>query len=276
MHLPANTFSARHESRGERTSGSSDGTQITAAGSIDTKGSWVDLGGVTSFAYEGFTVICMVNGGTDVLFDIGISDGTNRFVIAEDIEYAGRKQVDEQNLALHIPVHVPAGSQLSARCQSSTASDFFRLHLIGHSANPGGYPGFSRAVKLFTVNGSRGTAIDPGGTANTKGSWTELIASCPADVGAIFGVVGFNGDVTRAATASMLLDIGIGAASSEFVLVPDMSIAWEATWDGPNDVFFQPIGVNIPEGSRVAARAQCSLNTAGDRTVDLALYGLGL
>lgn len=276
MHLPANTFNARHESRGEAT-GTSSGTAVTASASANTKGSWTALGAATSFAYEGITIYCARNSATaDYVVDIGIDDGSgNNFVLVADLHYSGLRQANEHNMALHIPVHVPAGALIEARVACSTASGVAYINLVGHSANPGGYPGYSRAVALFTPASSRGVQVDPGGTANAKGSWAQLTASCPADIDAIFGVVGFNGDTARVAVfAGLLLDIGIGAASAEFVLVPDIALGWEVTWDGPNDVFFGPFEADIPEGTRVSSRAQCSINTAGDRAVDLALYGL--
>ncbi len=275
MFLPANTFSAVHESRGERTSGSSDGTSIAAAGTANTKGSWTDLGAVTSFAYEGFTVCCEAGSAADFLVDIGISDGANRAILVPDLHYSSLKQIDEHNMALAIPIHVPAGSQLSARCQASVASSSFRVLIIGHSANPGGFPGYSRAIALYTINGSRGTAIDPGGTANTEGAWTQLVASSAADVAALLGVVGFNADTARGTTtAAMLLDIGVGASTAESAIVSDLGFQWDSAWDGPNDVFFGPFAAAIPASSRIAARARCSDIVAGDRTIDLAIYGL--
>lgn len=273
MHLPANTFSARHESRGEAT-GSSNGTTITS-GAADTKGSWTALGAATSFAYEGITIYLANNHAADFLLDIGIDDGAgNNFILVADLSMAARKQVDEHNLAIFVPVHVPAGALIEARVASSTASATLNCLIVGHSANPGGFPGYSRAVKLFTVTGSRGVNVDPGGTANTKGAWAQMVASAPADVAAIFGVVGFNTDVARAAIATMLLDVGVGASSDEYASISDLFFGWETTWDGPNDVILPPMPLAIATGTRVVARAQCSITTDSDRDIDLALYGL--
>lgn len=273
MHLPANTFSARHESRGEITGSSQAFEAIT--GVADTKGSWGNLGAATSFAYEGFTLyINSNNAAASFMLDIGISDGSNRFIIVPDLMFSAAKTLEEHNLQIFIPVHVPSGAQLSVRAAASTATNGCNICLVGHSANPGGFPGYSRAVAMFTPASSRGAAVDPGGTANTKGAWSQLVASTAVDVAAIFGVIGYNADVARAAVASSLVDIGIGAAASEFVILPDFSLAWGTSYDGPTDVVINPVPCAIPSGTRIAARSACSLNTAGDRTVDVALYGL--
>lgn len=275
MHLPANTFGARHESRGEAT-GTSSGTAVTAAGSANTKGSWTALGAATSFAYEGFTLYAARNSlAADYVVDIGIDDGAgNNFILVPDLHFASLKQANEHNMALHIPVHVPAGALIEARVACSTLSGIAYINAVGHSTNPGGYPGYSRAVALFTPGSSRGATVDPGGTANTKGAWAELSASCPANIEAIFGVVGHGGDVARTVSGAMLLDIGIGAASSEFVMVPNIGMSWGAQYDGPTDIFFGPFAASVPVGTRIAARAACNDNAVGDRQIDLSLYGL--
>lgn len=248
-----------------------------ANASANVKGSWSTLGGGTSFAYEGITIYAFSNtAAANFMIDIGIGSAGNEFVLVPDLYYAAAKAAEEHNLAIFVPVHVPSGAQLSVRIAASTGGTDCDVVVVGHSANPGGFPGFSRAVALFSPSSSRGVAVDPGGSANTKGSWAQLQASTAVDVAAIFGVVGFNNDVARVSSASMLLDIGIGAGGSEFVAVPDLLFNWGGTWDGPNDIFFQPMPCAIPSGTRVAARAANSDNTASDRTIDLALYGLVL
>lgn len=275
MHLPSNTYSARHESCGEAT-GTSSGTVLTS-GSLNAKGSWATLRAGTSFAYEAITVfVTNPNQGGSYLVDIGIDDGSgNVFVLVADIKIAawGGAQF-EQNTDFYFPVHVPAGANIVARCNFVSGANTVTCVVVGHSVGVGGAPGYSRAVALNAFTSSRGVGIDPGTFANTKGSWTQMNASTSVDVIAIAGICGTNNDTARAAAATMLLDIGIGAGGSEQVVIPDILMCWGPTWDGPANVFFQPIACLIPSGSRVAARAQASITTSGDRTVDLTLYGL--
>lgn len=211
------------------------------------------------------------------MLDIGISDGSNRFILCSDLHLAFRKIARGPGVQFHIPVHVPQGAQLSARVASSGISGINYLTVVGHSTGLGGAPGFSRCVALFTPASSRGIAVDPGATANTKGSWAQITASSPEDVGAMFGMIGYNGDISRAAAARSIIDIGIGAASSEFVLYPNALVSWGATRDGPSNCPRIPLfAANVAKTTHIAARSACSLNTAGDRTIDLALYGLVL
>lgn len=267
--------SLRHEVRGSA-GASSRGTLITSSATVNLKGSWTDLGGTTSFQWNALTVFLNRNGAAaNYVIDIGISDGSSRFVLIENLRFAAQKTAGAHNLQLTIPVRVPSGAQLSARAAASSASAAVDVSVIGHAEGIGGTPGFSRAIALFSPTSSRGVAVDPGGTAHTKGSWAQITASTPADIGAMFGLIGQNADVTRTATASMLLDIGIGDAASEFVLYPDAFLSWGSTHDGPSNCpRIPPFACAVPSGTRIAARAQCSGITAGDRNIDLSLYGL--
>jgi hypothetical protein len=84
-------------------------------------------------------------------------------------------------------------------------------------------------------------------TAHTKGSWSQIIAST-SNVGTLlrFTVSGVNVSTADSAT---LLDIGVGASGSETVIVPNLAIGGSAG-------SFYSIPVEIPSGSRIAARIQ--------------------
>jgi hypothetical protein len=84
-------------------------------------------------------------------------------------------------------------------------------------------------------------------TPHTKGSWSQIIASTSNVTTLIrFGVSGVN---VSAADSATLLDIGVGAAGSETVIVPNLAIGGSAG-------AFYSIPVEIPSGSRIAARIQ--------------------
>jgi hypothetical protein len=209
---------------------------------------------------------------SDKIIDIGVSgDNTNWYVIAENLRLAGRKSADIiQSLAL--PLRVRSGAYVAVRCAASTASHVLNVAITGSSVGMKGGTGYSRAVALYSAATSRGTAVDPGGTANTKGSWAQLVASTTKSVDSVYVMVGQNADTTRTATATALLDIGVGASSSEFAMIPNIFMRWTTTLDGPQ-INIGPLPCYIPSGSRVVARAQCTDNVAGDRTMDVGIIG---
>ncbi len=97
-----------------------------------------------------------------------------------------------------------------------------------------------------------GTRATAGGSANTKGSWSQVTASLPHDAYGFW--LTMAGTATSATSTDGLLDIGIGAGGSEVVLVPDLLAGWIGSpTQGPRVLF---IPIFIPKGTRVAIRNQ--------------------
>jgi len=98
---------------------------------------------------------------------------------------------------------------------------------------------------------SGGTSVTTG-AADTKGAWVELLASSSADTEWI-DIFCYG---PAAADNSFLLDIGVGAAASESVVIAN--IAFQA-----NSAQGTRIGIplTIASGSRISARAQADVST---------------
>lgn len=108
---------------------------------------------------------------------------------------------------------------------------------------------------------SDGTTVTASGTTHTKGSYAQLIASTSRPS---YGITIVIHNVGVASTnARMLVDIAIGAAASEQVIIPNLlagnASAWNAASNGGTCYHF-PIA--IPSGVRISARCQAS--TASD------------
>jgi len=93
--------------------------------------------------------------------------------------------------------------------------------------------------------------VTAGGTPHTKGAWTEVVASTSQDT-YVLGINTKNTYVSGADT-SMLLDVAIGAAGSEIVVLENMLCGFQADWGNPQVNFFN---MYIPKGSRIAMRTQ--------------------
>lgn len=104
------------------------------------------------------------------------------------------------------------------------------------------------------VTSAPGTSVLYGGS-NAKGSWVQVIASTAGDV--IELAVTVIGASSSTANSSMLLDIGIGAAGSETVLVADIPVG-HTTSQGTGIAGFVRIPAYIPAGTRVAVRMQAN------------------
>lgn len=109
-------------------------------------------------------------------------------------------------------------------------------------------PWFRRCRADYVANQNANATY--GTTAHTKGAWVQVHSSTPSASSLLyFGSAQIGVSSTDTST---LVDIGVGAAGSETVIVPNLAIGgWQ---QGANVL----IPVAIPSGSRVAVRLQGS------------------
>ncbi len=114
------------------------------------------------------------------------------------------------------------------------------------------------------------TTVTADTTAHTKGAWVELIASTADDADLLILTV--TSATTNTDTAT-LLDIGVGGAGSETVIVGDVAVGGAYT-AVPYLAFAVP--VFIAAGSRVAARIQSVVTGGKTATVYVQLAKAGV
>lgn len=240
----------------------------------NTKGAWVEI--VASAPFDVGALLMTINfGGAvyDYLLDIGIGAAGSEQVLFPDLLLSGRV-VPTGGLpqkTLTLPLRIPAGSRIAIRQQSSTNTSsnvMIAVHLL-----PASWFGESaRVVTAYGVNAadSGATSVDPGATANTKGAWSQISAATVRDHRGLLMAVGNQVNTVQTA-AFFMYDIGVGAAGSEQVLVPNLHHYFAANETIAPAYNYLP--VRVPVGSRLAVRAQCSITDAVDRLSDVALYG---
>lgn len=249
--------------------GSTGGTTVTAAGSANTKGSWAQLVAATPCAASSLIVTGNFTGGIAHLLDIGVGASGSETVLVPDIHASC---VSNNPIVVSFPIAIPAGARLAARLAASTASS--TMSVIAYLAK-GGWPEPTARSLVDTYGAaaatSRGASVDPGSTANTKGSWTQITASTTRRISTL--VVGVGNQRNTAPTAgAWFADIGIGASGSETVLIPNHRIVASANGSLlPSHSLFP---VSIPAGSRLAVRAQSGITDATDRLIDFLLHGV--
>lgn len=252
------------------------GLTLTADASANTKGAFTEV--IASAPFDANAIIVELvltnaNAGRLFLIDVALGGAGSEVVVVPDLICEGVSTVSGVygQGSYQIPLRVPAGSRISLRCQSSTGAS-----TIGQIATTliaaGGVDGITSFVNYGANAGdSGGTAIDPGGTAHTKSGWVELTPSSSA-VTQWMGLMVTYGHAT-VATCSWAVDIGTGPAASEVVLLPDVRIG-SATSSGAQPSIQARMThalTYIPAGTRIAARASCSINTATARVIDVAL-----
>jgi hypothetical protein len=121
------------------------------------------------------------------------------------------------------------------------------------------------------------TTVTAHATANTKGTWTEIIASTSA--AATWVQVHVDSTFVSGNDTSMLLDIGIGAAASETVLIPNIGCGFRGTaftgniYNNSGSDWFFPL--SVAAGSRLSARAQSAKAAGATALVHISLWSSG-
>lgn len=117
---------------------------------------------------------------------------------------------------------------------------------------------------------TQGTSVAASATPFTKGAWVQLIASTAFDY-QYLEIWGSN-SFTSTTNTRGLLDIGIGAAAAEVVLIPDLlmgAVGASQTYGGFRNY---PFPLFIPAGTRVSARFS---NATASRTIGVTIKGYG-
>lgn len=116
-----------------------------------------------------------------------------------------------------------------------------------------------------------GVSVTAPGSAHTKGSWAQCFSSCSFDV---YGVsVQFTDSFVAATSVLILLDIGIGAAAAEQVIIANILAGAASTGNSNSSSQSMFYPVFIPKGTRIAARIQTNSTTARTVNVGMVLHG---
>ena len=252
------------------------GSDLTCHASANTKGAYSNLTAATSIPID--TLIIYVTYTNDktyrFLADIAIGAEGSEVIIVPNIlitsDYSLRR-----GAVMNIPIHIPAGTRISARGQCTSASSkTFGLSAAGMR---GGilYDVGGGLVSAYGVNtaSTNGALVDGGASINTKGVYTELSPSC-SNIRGFFVRFGNNANIALQ-WQHWNVDIAIGAAGQEVIIVPDIIVVGQniSSAIAPDTTIFYPIP--IPAGTRLSARCLCSVNAADDRILNVVMYGVG-
>jgi hypothetical protein len=252
-----------------------DGVVVTAAGSTNTKGSYAQIAASASFTSN--YVSMFTHGGTatdglEFLFDLAIGAAASEVVIVANtmVEETGTQDAGKFGIWM-IPLAIPSGSRIAARCQCSTASATCRIALTLNGA--GAIPGVPSYTSYgVNLSDSGGTAVDPGVTIDTKGAYAQMTASTSAVTQALTLMNTIGGNLVPQ-LAIWAIDIATGAGGAEVVLIPDLRAGafGLVPEGGPVSPHTQSFLTYIPASTRIALRASCSINNNPDRIFDAGL-----
>lgn len=253
----------------------SHGTTITASATANTKGAYAQLTAATGFEVDVILVMVDDSSATiDYLVDLAVGAAGSEVVIANNLLVSGGTGSISYGMKYRLNVAVKAGERIAARCQASTLSSVVRISCLAF-----GQSFFaSSPLSLVTTYGanltdSGGTSVDPGGTANTKGAYSQITASTTAPIRELILGIGSDKNATRS-SQSWLVDVAIGAAGSEQIIWPNVALNCSTSPDIITPQEYGPLPASIPTGTRIAVRAQSDGIDAVDRLFDVIAYGI--
>jgi hypothetical protein len=267
---------------GTVSSSASNGTVVvSSASSTYTKGSWTQLIAATVYDASWIRVTICGEGqaGRQVAVDIGIGSSGSEVPIVNNL---GMGSYGTNQVTYFFPFSVPLGTRISARLSSSSTSDNAQAIQIHLFADRYMSPGVVSAIDTYGFSNTTnlGTLVDPGGTANTKGAYSQITAATSNDCAGfmlMFDTQGIGSGVGNH-VVDFLVDLAIGTSGSEHVVLPNwlaISYCYDSKNYFPNGVT-PYIPMQIPAGTRIAARAQASTTLSPDRQLGLTLYAVRL
>jgi hypothetical protein len=245
----------------------------TASATNHTKGPWTQITAATSAEASMVvmtitTAVAASANNTSTLVDIGIGGSGSEVVVVPNIP-VGYLNV---GAVLFIPVAVPAGSRVAFRAQSAVTSKQVAAHFDFWAFPVGAKPPAATVSYTPDTATSQGVTLTVPGGNNTKGAWTEVVASTTVPLQAMLVAAQCAGSANTA--NNFTVDIGLGAGGSEAVIpgFADIGFGVGSTEIITNLYGWFPIPCNIPAGQRLAARYQAS-NSAGNG-IDIIAIGV--
>jgi hypothetical protein len=257
------------------TSGGTGLSGVTSGATAFGKGAWTEVVSATTADTQWFyfQMVKFAGEAVSVAIDIGIGASGSEIALASNLLAAG---ADRYLIHYVLPLSIKSGSRIAIRTASdlTSYSSFYKAGAFNDSAFSG-MGGVSAIDTYGFVSASgHGTAVDPGATANTKGAYAQIVSSTTSALDGFMLAFDCLSRTTGTADSDYLFDIAIGASGSERVVLPNI---WCGQTDSGTTTWLkntQYFPIQIPAGSRIAARAQSGYTTAADRSLGLTLYGM--
>lgn len=243
---------------------------LAITGTSNTKGSYAEIVAATGRTYHGLIIDLIRATDLDVyLVDIAFGEAASEEVKIPNIFAGASSSAYRSGSKLFVPLHVPSGTRLSARAQSRQSTHNVYCEIMGVW---GTLDSFSTITTLgVNTADTTGIVVDPGGTVDTKGSWQEVVASLGVEAYWVGLSNSWNYNTSRT-TCRWAVDLGVGAAAAEAAVWADMAFHTNTTTDSPYPNKIGMFPTHIDSGSRLSLRAECDINDATDRLLELAVH----
>ena len=254
-------------------------TYITAPTVNNTKGAYTELKAATDNSFEGIVIhTAYCTAPRNYLIDIAIGAAGSEKVIIPNLSLATAGTYEYRMTQTHFfPIRVPKGSRISARYQANAYAST-DLGLNGYGIIARGLDGHfalaDNVVDMGTQLSYSGGVTLPGIDSSAGwGAWAEIYSATPRQFHALVPAFDQKLDNTRS-DGITTIQVGIGPAGSEQAIGQTLRWIHSAT-DSMIETSGPIIYANIPQGTRIAARAYYS-NTglSADKNIGALIYGI--
>jgi len=259
---------------GGQLTASSTVTTVTASATVNTPGTWVQMFLSTPFP-SSMVVPFIGNGGiflstqnSQTLLDVGLGPVGSEQVLVPNVAIGGNAQF----ATWHFPIAVAGGSRLSLRLRSVVASKASIFGMMLHGGGSGVEAGHFPTTYGAVTATSQGTTLATPGALNTKTAWTVISAATTSPMRWMaIGMAAPN--TATSAAANGLMDIGVGGAGVEAVVIADIPYR-TSTAEDILAAFPMTYPVNLPAGVRLVARHQANAVSGAAAVPNITITGI--
>lgn len=221
----------------------------------------------TASDWAGFNLM-ILSRAAGATIDISVARGSsaNEFTLIDQMRINDNGSSYSNSQVINLPLKVPAGERLSIKMSAASAGT--QAYIMGY---PPGFSGVAASgAYLERLAAAGGVVVDPGAVANTKGAWVSVGTTASEYRGLYVNMSAVSG-----ISMDMLVDVGIDIAGSKMVLpgcndIP--AVKGSGSTLRPN--VWPLVPCNLPAGSAVYARSQCTSTTSTSRNVSVNVFGL--
>lgn len=226
---------------------------VSANASANVKGSYATIG-TTTFHWSGFYLLVQRIATTGRWrLDVAINTGGSDAIIVED--FFIETTANGTSFNLWFPLRVPSGASVKVRVQCDSGGSTLAMAAFGYMSGPNGPPSYSRIISCTDFTSTDATnGVTLNGTTQT--AWAQVVSSTALRIAGLYVSPSRRADAVRS-NASLVVDIGRGAASSEIVTLQLVVFNHGATnmeTVVPASVE-RPYFIDIPASTRLSVRA---------------------
>jgi len=246
---------------------------VTAHATAHTKGAYVELTSATPYASSRIYFFHRWSSAANKFYLVDLATGAAgaETVVVANLHIAASNE-SLSGAVVALDLDLPAGTRLAVRCQSNIGSSPIGVSVILEAR---ALAGLAAPVTYGTVlASSRGTQVDPGAVAATKGAYVQLTAATTARIDAlVLDVTVYAATPSINAFHEYLVDVATGAAGAETIILPDVPFLANSVSDAVYPQLVR-LPASIPAGTRLAVRVYCSLATVNVRILCVTLIGV--